>query len=193
MKNLKILESNLKNHLSNFENLKSDHSFKKKLFKVINLIKTSVNSGGKIIFIGNGGSAADSQHLSAELVGKFLKKRKPLPSVALTTDSSILTSISNDMEFRYVFSRQIQSIGNKNDILIAITTSGKSKNIIEALKVCKKKKIKSICFTKKNYPKILKNFCNIVLDVPAQRVDRIQEMHIFIGHTICEILETELT
>ena len=193
MKNLKILESNLKNHLSNFENLKSDHSFKKKLFKEINLIKTSVNSGGKIIFIGNGGSAADSQHLSAELVGKFLKKRKPLPSVALTTDSSILTSISNDMEFRYVFSRQIQSIGNKNDILIAITTSGKSKNIIEALKVCKKKKIKSICFTKKNYPKILKNFCNIVLDVPAQRVDRIQEMHIFIGHTICEILETELT
>lgn len=193
MKNLKILESNLKNHLSNFESLKSDHLFEKKLFKAINLIKTSVSNGGKIIFVGNGGSAADSQHLSAELVGKFLKKRKPLPSVALTTDTSILTSISNDMEFKYVFSRQIQSIGKKNDILIAITTSGKSKNIIEALKACKKKKIKSICFTKKNYPKTLKNYCNIVLDVPAQRVDRVQEMHIFIGHTICEILEAELT
>lgn len=193
MKNIKTLEYNLKNHISNFESLKTNHYFKKKLFTAINIIKSSIKKGGKVIFIGNGGSAADCQHLSAELVGKFLKKRKPLPSVALTTDSSILTSISNDVEFKYVFSRQIQSIGNKTDILIAITTSGKSKNIIEALKVCKKKKIKSICLTKENFPKILKNYTNIVLDVPAQRVDRIQEMHIFIGHTICEILEAELT
>ncbi len=193
MRNIKILEHNLKNHLLNFENLKTNYFFKKKLFTAINLIKTSVKKGGKIIFIGNGGSAADCQHLSAELVGKFLKKRKPLPSVALTTDSSILTSISNDVEFKYVFSRQIESIGNKNDILIAITTSGKSRNIIEALKVSKKKKIKNICFTKENYPKVLENYCNTVLDVPAKRVDRIQEMHIFIGHTICEILEADLT
>ena len=193
MKNLKILEYNLKNHLSNFENLKANKNFNNKLFKAIDLIKSSVRNGGKIIFIGNGGSAADSQHLSSELVGKFLKKRKPLPALALTTDSSILTSISNYLKYDYVFSRPISSIGNKNDILIAITTSGKSKNIIEAFKICKKKKIKSICLTKKNYPKNLKNNCNLVLDVPATRVDRVQEMHIFVGHTICEILEKELT
>lgn len=193
MKNLKIFNNNLKNHLSNFENLRSNNELKNKIFKAIDLIKVSIKNGGKILFIGNGGSAADSQHLSSELVGKFLKKRKPLPSLALTTDSSILTSISNDLKYDHVFSRQILSIGNRNDVLFAITTSGKSKNIIESLKVCKKRKIKTICLTKKNHPKNLKNFCNLILPVPASRVDRIQEMHIFVGHTICEILEKELT
>ena len=116
-----------------------------------------------------------------------------MPSIALTTDSSILTSISNDLKFDHVFSRQISSIGTKNDVLVAITTSGKSKNIIKAFEICKDKKIKCICLTKKNYPKKLDKFCEIVLDVPAQRVDRIQEMHIFVGHTLCEILEKKLT
>ena len=196
MKNMiasKIFDKNLNNHLSNFEKLKTNLEFKKKILSAVNLLQNSINKGGKIIFVGNGGSAADAQHLSAELVGKFLIERKPLPSVALTTDTSILTSISNDSEFKFIFSRQIQSIGNKNDILIAITTSGKSKNILEAFKMCKKKKIKCICNTKENYPKILENYCNLILAVPADRVDRIQEMHIFVGHTLCEILEKELT
>tara|TARA_Y100000816_G_C26101946_1_gene584310 strand:+ start:292 stop:873 length:582 start_codon:yes stop_codon:yes gene_type:complete len=190
---IKILDNNLENHIITFDKLKTNFHFKSQLVKALILLKNSIKKGGKIIFIGNGGSAADSQHLSAELVGKFLKKRKPLPAIALSTDTSILTSISNDTNFDHVFSRQIMSIGNKNDVLIAITTSGKSQNIINAIQVCRKRKIKTICLTKENYPKKLKKLCNVVLGVPAQRVDRIQEMHIFIGHTLCEILEKELT
>ena len=154
MNNIRILEENINKHLSTFEKLKNKHSFKKKIRLLNKLIKKiRSKKGGKIIFIGNGGSAADAQHLSAELVGKFLRKRKPLPSIALTTDSSILTSISNDLKFDHVFSRQISSIGTKNDVLVAITTSGKSKNIIKAFEICKDKKIKCICLTKENYPK----------------------------------------
>ena len=107
----------------------------------------TIKKNGKLIFCGNGGSAADSQHLAAELIGKFLKIRKPIPALALTTNSSIITSIGNDINFNMIFARQIEALGNKNDILFAITTSGKSKNILEAIKVAKKKNIKIILLT----------------------------------------------
>tara|TARA_B100000579_G_C22630956_1_gene756584 strand:- start:257 stop:838 length:582 start_codon:yes stop_codon:yes gene_type:complete len=193
MKFLKTFETNLKVAQKNYEKIINDKKFKLALNKVIKLLAKCIKNKGKIIFIGNGGSAADAQHLSSELVGKFLKKRKSIPAIALTTDTSIITSISNDFDYSKIFVRQIESIGNKNDILFAITTSGKSKNIIEALKICKSKKIQTVCLTKINYPKKINKLTKNIIPVPANRVDRIQELHIFIGHSICEALENKLS
>ena len=116
-----------------------------------------------------------------------------MPALALTTDTSVITSISNDENFENIFERQIKAISKKEDLVFAISTSGLSKNIIKALKFCKKRKINNILLTKKNYPKNLKKYCNCILQVPSDRVDRIQEMHIFIGHNLCEMLEKNLT
>ena len=143
------------------------------------------------MFCGNGGSAADAQHLSAELVGRYMKNRKPLASIALTTDTSVITAISNDFSFDEIFSRQIESIGNEGDILYAISTSSKSKNILAALKMAKSLNIKSIGVTGIDNSGFM-DLCDVSIKVPATRPDRIQEMHIAIGQIICEILETEL-
>ena len=155
------------------------------------LIIKSLQSGKKIMFCGNGGSAADAQHLSAELVGRYMKNRKPLASIALTTDTSAITAISNDFSFDEIFSRQIESIGNEGDVLYAISTSSKSENVIAALKVAKTLKIKTIGITG-NEDSGFDGLCDVTISVPALRPDRIQEMHIAIGQIICEILETEL-
>tara|TARA_A100001015_G_C15036024_1_gene736271 strand:- start:2007 stop:2570 length:564 start_codon:yes stop_codon:yes gene_type:complete len=155
------------------------------------LIIKSLQSGGKIMFCGNGGSASDAQHLSAELVGKYMKNRKPLASVALTTDTSVITAISNDFSFDEIFSRQIESIGSEGDVLYAISTSGKSKNIIKAIETAKKLNIKILGVTGSDDTSF-REICDMVISVPASRPDRIQEMHIAIGQIICEILEQEL-
>ena len=143
------------------------------------------------MFCGNGGSAADAQHLSAELVGRYMKNRKPLASIALSTDTSVITAISNDLSFDEIFSRQVESIGNEGDVLYAISTSSKSENVISALKIAKSLKIKTIGITGSNGIGF-KGLCDIVISVPALRPDRIQEMNIAVGHIICEILESEL-
>jgi D-sedoheptulose 7-phosphate isomerase len=160
----------------------------KEISKSSEICLTTIQNKKKIIFCGNGGSASDGQHLAAELIGKFLKKRKALPALALNTNSSIITSIGNDINFESIFSRQIEALGNKNDVLFAITTSGKSRNILNAIKVAKKKGLKIILLTSINCKiKSGKNF--FVIKAPAKRVDRIQEMHITIGHLICEHIE----
>ena len=156
-----------------------------------NLIIQSLTNGGKIMFCGNGGSAADAQHLSAELVGRYMKNRKPLASIALSTDTSVITAISNDFSFNEIFSRQLESIGNDGDILYAISTSSKSKNVIAALKTARNLKMKTIGVTGSD-DSGFKGLCDITISVPASRPDRIQEMHIAIGQIICEILESEL-
>ena len=155
------------------------------------LIIKSLQGGGKIMFCGNGGSAADAQHLSAELVGRYMRNRKPLASLALTTDTSTITAISNDFSFDDIFSRQLEAIGNEGDILYAISTSSKSKNVIAALNTAKNLKIKTIGVTGSD-DSGFKDLCDIIISAPASRPDRIQEMHIAIGHIICEILESEL-
>ena len=127
--------------------------------------------------------------MAAELVGKYLKLRKPIPAISMSTDTSILTSISNDLSFNKIFTRQFEALKKKNDILLAITTSGKSKNIIHTLKLAKKNKIKSVCLTSIKAPKELEKMCDVVIRAPASRVDRIQELHLFIEHFICEELE----
>ena len=156
-----------------------------------NLIIDSLLNGGKIMFCGNGGSAADAQHLSAELVGRYMRNRNPIASIALSTDTSVITAISNDFSFDDIFSRQVEAIGNEGDILYAISTSSKSKNVIAALNIAKNMKIKTIGVTG-NDNSGFKNSCDVIINAPASRPDRIQEMHIAIGHVICEILESKL-
>ena len=184
-----LLKSKINSAINSFSKL-GEKDLISDILTSTNIIVKALKSKKKIIFCGNGGSAADSQHLSAELVGKFKKKRKALNSISLTTDTSAITSIGNDMGFDKVFSRQLEAIGEKGDVLFALTTSGKSANILNALKVSKKK-IKIILLSSKLAKKT--KLCDVNLRPNANRVDRIQELHIAIGHLICEMLEKELT
>lgn len=148
----------------------------------------ALTRGNKIIFCGNGGSAADSQHLSAELMSRYKLDRNPLPAMSLTTDTSVLTAIGNDYGFDKVFSRPLRGIGNEGDVLVGISTSGNSKNIIDAFMVAKEKGIKTIAFTGSNGGEIIK-MADITLNVPSDITNNIQEMHIASGHLICDIVE----
>ena len=162
-----------------------------KINNTVNLILECLENGGKIIIFGNGGSAADAQHMSAEFIGRYLLERKSIPSISLTTDTSILTSIGNDYKFEDVFSRQCDALVNKNDIIIAISTSGNSPNIINGVKTCNKKGCKVIALTGKDGGK-LKNLCKILLNIPSTDTPRIQEGHRIVIHIICELVESEI-
>ena len=156
-----------------------------------NAVILAFRNHGKVILAGNGGSAADSQHIAAEFVNRFYFDRDGLPAIALTTDTSVLTAIGNDYGFDRIFARQINALGNKGDIFIAFSTSGTSVNIIEALKECRLKGIKSIGFTGSSGGK-MNDLCDILIKVPSVETPRIQEMHILIGHIICSIAEEAL-
>tara|TARA_Y100000996_G_C22475199_1_gene623794 strand:+ start:203 stop:784 length:582 start_codon:yes stop_codon:yes gene_type:complete len=153
--------------------------------------KNSIKLGGKIIFFGNGGSAADAQHLSTELTVKFSKERKAIPAIALTTDTSALTAIGNDLGFDKIFSRQIEALGRPNDTVIAISTSGKSKNVIEAVKTANSMGIKVVSFTGISGDKLVE-LSDVCIQIPTETVSRIQEMHITIGQMLCNALEKNL-
>ena len=144
-------------------------------------------SGGKIIFAGNGGSFADAQHLAAEFVSRFMIDRNPLPAIALGTNSSIMTAVGNDYGFQEVFSREIEVIGNQNDVFIPITTSGNSKNVLNAVDVALRNSIYTIGFTGQNGG-LLSEKCE-TLNVPTNVTARIQECHILLGHVLCQIVE----
>jgi len=157
--------------------------------KAGSILVDSIKSGGKILWCGNGGSAADAQHLATELMGGMTDHdRKPIPSIALTTDSSFLTAWPNDCDFESIFSRQIQGIGNDGDVLIGISTSGNSKNIIKAIKQAKYKKLKTIVFTGQDGGNI-DGLADLTIKVPSSNTQRIQESHIMIGQILCSILE----
>jgi D-sedoheptulose 7-phosphate isomerase len=156
-----------------------------------NLCIESINNGGKILLLGNGGSAADAQHIAAELVGRYKVDRKAIPAIAITTDSSILTSISNDYGYSQVFSRQIEALANNIDVVIGISTSGNSKNVINALKAANKIGCKTISLSGSNKGQ-LAELCNINIIAPSEDTARIQEIHIFIGHTICHLIEEKI-
>ena len=149
-----------------------------------------LRNGGKILLFGNGGSAADAQHIAAELVGRYKVERKSLPAIALTTDTSALTSIGNDYGYTHVFDRQVAALANKGDVVIGISTSGNSINVINALKLALKLNCKTIGFTGQ-YGGGMKDICDITLDVPSEDTSRIQEMHILIGHIICHLIDQE--
>ena len=162
-----------------------------KISEVSKKIIESYKTGKKVLLAGNGGSAADAQHIAAELVSKFSIERTALNAIALTTNTSILTAVGNDYNHDYIFSRQIEAYGNNEDIFIAISTSGNSKNIIKSIETAKQKGLFVIGLTG-NKSCQMDNLCDYVIKVPSNKTPIIQESHIMIGHIICEIVEKEL-
>ncbi len=157
--------------------------------KIINLIHNCFEQDKKILICGNGGSAADAQHMAAEFVNRFLIERKALNAEALNVNTSSLTAISNDYNFDKIFSRQIEAKGKKNDILIAISTTGNSKNIIKAIETAKELKMPTIGLTGNNEINKLRDISDYCLCIPSNSIPRIQEMHILVVHIICEYVE----
>ncbi|HEX5890420.1 MAG TPA: D-sedoheptulose 7-phosphate isomerase [Pyrinomonadaceae bacterium] len=152
------------------------------------VICEALTSGKKILICGNGGSAADAQHIAAELVGYYESKRRSWPAIALTTDTSALTAVSNDLGFEHVFARQVAGLAQPGDVLIAITTSGKSKNVLRAVEQAKESGCKILALVGAS-AETLASLCDIVVTVPASRTSRIQEAHITIGHLWCEAVD----
>lgn len=148
----------------------------------------ALKTGKKVLFCGNGGSAADAQHLAAEFVGRYLLEREGLPAIALTTDTSILTAVANDYDFANVFARQVQALGNNGDVLIGISTSGNSPNVVRAIEVAKAKGLATIGFTGQSGGK-MRELCDVCLAVDSKVTARTQEMHILMGHILCELLD----
>jgi D-sedoheptulose 7-phosphate isomerase len=189
------MQTEIKNQINDSITLKlkmlEDKSILSDIEKATRAIINAFKNKHKILLAGNGGSAADAQHIAAELVNRFHFDRPGLPAIALTTDSSVLTAAGNDHGFERIFARQIDALGNEGDVFIGISTSGDSQNIFEALKECKGKNILTIGLSGSSGGK-MKDLCNICLCVPSEETPRIQELHILIGHIICGIVEAEL-
>jgi D-sedoheptulose 7-phosphate isomerase len=159
-----------------------------KIVDAVQLIEKCFNAGGKLLTCGNGGSAADAQHFSAELMARYKKERKALPAIALTADISFLTAWSNDYDYESVFARQIEGLGKSEDVLVCFSTSGNSKNVVSAAQLAKKMGLQTICFTGNNGG-ALADLADVLIDVPSPVTARIQECHILAYHSICEILD----
>ncbi|MCC6982539.1 MAG: SIS domain-containing protein [Bauldia sp.] len=181
-------------HLESFQRLYADHAeaFERSrallapAAELAEAVISALRAGGKLLFCGNGGSAADSQHLAAEFAIRFEKKRRALPAIALTTDSSALTAAANDLGFTEVFARQIEALGRPGDLLIALTTSGTSPNIVAALRAARGLGLTTACLTGRDGGTIAaERLADHCLVVPAGETARIQEIHIFLGHLIC--------
>ena len=162
-----------------------------KLLDVIKLLSLTFESGNKLFFFGNGGSAADAQHMAAEFVNRYIMNRPPLPAIALTTDTSILTSVSNDFAFSEIFAKQLRALGKERDVAIGITTTGNSPNIVKAFEVAKEMGMKTVALTGNDGGAIGK-MVDFPLVVPSTSTPRIQEAHILIGHILCEMVEHSL-
>ena len=166
-------------------------SVERNFLNLVNICVKSLKNGKKIIFFGNGGSASDAQHLSTELTVRFCENRKSIPAISLVTDTSAISAIGNDYGFKYIFSRQLEAIGQAGDVAIGITTSGKSPNVLEGLQYAKENKMKSVAFTGRNIKQIEK-ITDEIISIPAQNTSRIQEAHILIGQMLCNALEFQL-
>jgi D-sedoheptulose 7-phosphate isomerase len=162
-----------------------------RFLEAINLVSQAFERGNKLLLFGNGGSAADAQHIAAEFVNRYIIDRPPLPAIALTTDTSILTSISNDAAFQEIFSRQIKALGKDGDIVIGLSTSGNSPNVIKAFEVAKEMGIKTVALTG-NDGGMLAKLADVPLIVSSSSTPRIQETHILVGHILCEMVEHQL-
>ena len=161
------------------------------LLKVARLASSAIKAGKKIMLCGNGGSAADSQHVAAEFIGRFEKERKSMAAIALTTDTSALTAIGNDYGYEEVFSRQVEGLGQSGDLLIGISTSGNSKNVVKALGVAKEKGISTVALVGDRPNGAMQTIADYVLVAPSANTARIQECHILMMHTICQLVESE--
>lgn len=188
MEEIKIIENEL---LITAELHKTMIKHASTIKKIVDIVVGCYKNGKKVILVGNGGSAADAQHVAAELVGRFKIKRKPLEAISLTTDTSNITAIGNDFGFEYIFSRQCEAIAKKGDVFIAFSTSGNSLNVLNAIKIAKKKGCKVLGFTGKSGGK-LKQVSDIVIRVPSSETSKIQEIHRTVAHIICELVEQKI-
>lgn len=191
--NFKYMKSIINNCLE--ENIKIAQELiddQDQIEQIANEVLSCLKRGGKIIFLGNGGSAADATHMAAEFVSKFSKVRRSLPALALTTNLSVITSIANDFSYEDIFSRQLESMASENDLVICFSTSGESKNVIKAIEHCGERGIKTISFTK-NGDNTAARLSHISFKVPSSHTARIQETYILINHIICELVDDKIT
>lgn len=183
------ISKEFKQHLDALEKTRELLGFE--IEKAGELAVSTLQSGNKIILFGNGGSAADAQHIAAELTGRYKTERQGLPAIALTTDTSALTAIGNDYGFDRIFDRQVEALGNEGDLLIGISTSGNSPNVINALAYGNNSGMKTIGLSGKGGGE-MKNLCNVNIIIPSDDTARIQEMHILIGHILCGIIDSSV-
>jgi len=162
-----------------------------KIIEVVQLIAQAFREGKKVILFGNGGSAMDASHIAAEFVNRFLMERPPLPAIALNTDAAVITSISNDYDFSQVYSKQLSALGHEGDIVIGISTSGNSANVLKAIETAKKNGMKTVVLTGGSGGKMA-GMADYAFIVPTKVTPRIQETHITLGHTICQMVDEEL-
>jgi D-sedoheptulose 7-phosphate isomerase len=188
---LSVIKSHIRSSIEVKSALLENTALLEQIAGVCALIANAYKSNKKTLLAGNGGSAADAQHIAAELVNRFYMDRPGLPSIALTTDTSILTGIGNDYGYEQLFARQVQALGNEGDVFIGISTSGNSPNIIRAFEACKEKGIITIGLTGENGGKMA-GLCDHCINVPSNETPRIQEAHILIGHIMCYIIEQEM-
>lgn len=178
-------------HAMTVEAMTLDRRFQVDFIQLVYLCVTSIAGGGKILLFGNGGSAADAQHIATEFTVRYQKDRVPIPALALTTDTSALTAIGNDLAFSDIFARQIDALGRRDDVAIGLTTSGQSSNVLSGLDMAIEKGMFACAFTGHDGGD-LESHADPLLRVPSNRTNRIQEMHILLGHMLCGALEREL-
>ena len=183
-----FIENEFRNISCNFIHLQA---LAPQIEQVSNLCIEALKNGHKIMFCGNGGSAADSQHLAAELVGRYKMNRPALNAIALTVDTSILTAIGNDYGYDTIFERQVEGLGKKGDVLVGLSTSGNSKNVVLAFELAKKMGISTVAMTGKSGGK-MKEIADMTINVPSDITNNIQEMHIAVGHLLCGVIEKEI-
>lgn len=188
---LKSIKDEIQKLSSLLTQIQKDASLLHTIETMTNQCISALRNGKKILFAGNGGSAADSQHLAAELLSRMRYNRPGLAAIALTTDTSALTAIGNDYAFENIFSRQVESIGQAGDVLVGISTSGKSPNVLKALKVARVKNIVTVGFTG-IYTAMMQPYCDWILSIPTQETPKIQECHIMFGHIMCGLIEDAL-
>lgn len=182
---------NIINHNVNINSLLTEDCYLEKINNIVEVCVLALKNGCTIYFCGNGGSSADAQHLSAELSGRFYFDRRPLPSEALHTNTSYLTAVANDYGYEFVYSRLIEARGKPGDVLIGLSTSGKSKNIILAFEAARDLEMHTVGFTGQEIGQF-NELCNITINVPSSDTPRIQEAHILIGHIVCQLIEEQV-
>lgn len=191
MDNLSIIKKNIEDSVDLKSRLLADSSILDKIDTLASTIVTCYKNKGKVLFCGNGGSAADSQHIASELSGRYYYDRPPLHAEALHVNTSYLTAVANDYSFDQIYSRMLQAIGNEGDIIIGLSTSGNSGNVLEALKEGRKRRMVTVGFTGNKGGKMTE-FSDILIPIPSYDTPRIQECHLMIGHAVCQIVELSL-
>jgi D-sedoheptulose 7-phosphate isomerase len=188
---IQVIDDEFEKTLANFQAMSRSAELKRRIVEAVRICVDSLHAGGKIMFAGNGGSAADAQHWAGELVSRFYYDRPGLAAIALTTDTSILTAIGNDYGYDYTFARQIEALGKEGDVFVAISTSGNSPNIVRACEAARARGIRVLGFTGQAGGH-LRGLSDLCFQVPSHETPRIQEGHEFVGHLICALVEAEM-